>query len=341
MKNLNFIDKLVFLINSVVALLLLLSYGLSYVPPKTFSFLSVLSLSVPVLIILNMAFAIYWLIKLKKQLLLSVLVLGLGYNYVVSFYKFSSQTKVSDFRFSMMSYNVRLFNLYNSIKDDHIPEKIENFILDKSPSILCFQEYDSDTSLKFELYPYSYITANSSRYTSELAIFSKHKILNSATIEFPKSSNNAIFSDVIVKTDTIRVYNLHLQSSGIDPNVETLDSEQSNRLINRLAATFTAQQDQAELVASHISNSPYKVILCGDFNNTIYSYVYRIIKGDMLDAFEESGSGFGRTFIFKYFPFRIDFILANAQIKVGKFSSFPELPYSDHFPIFTEFILED
>lgn len=341
MKNLNFLDKLVFLINSVVSLLLLLSYGLSYVPPKTFSFLSVLSLSVPVLIILNMAFAVYWLIKLKKQLLLSVLVLALGYNYIVSFYKFSSQTHVLDFSFSMMSYNVRLFNLYNSIKEDDIPNKIENFILEKSPSILCFQEYDSDTSLKFESYPYSYVTANSSRYTSELAIFSKFKLINSATIEFPESSNNAIFSDVIVKFDTIRVYNLHLQSSGIDPNVQPFDSKQSNRLINRLSATFKAQQVQSELVASHISKSPYKVLLCGDFNNTIYSYVYRILKGEMLDAFEESGTGFGRTFIFKYFPFRIDFILSDAKIKVVKFSSFSNIPYSDHFPIIAKFLMED
>jgi len=61
----------------------------------------------------------------------------------------------------------------------------------------------------------------------------------------------------------------------------------------------------------------------------------------MLDAFEEAGTGFGRTFKFKYFPFRIDFILADTRIKVSKFSSFTDLSYSDHFPIMTEFTLED
>ena len=113
MKNLNFLDKLVFLINSVVSLLLLLSYGLSYVPPKTFSFLSVLSLSVPVLIILNMAFAVYWLIKLKKQLLLSLLVLALGYNYIVSFYKFSSQNVTK--KTYMFGFVVFIFKIINNI----------------------------------------------------------------------------------------------------------------------------------------------------------------------------------------------------------------------------------
>ena len=233
-----------FLINSVVALLLLLSYGLSYVPPKMFSFLSVLSLSVPLLIILNITFGIYWLLKLKKQLLLSVLVLGLGYHYILSFYKFSTETLVSESSFSLMSYNVRLFNLYDWIDDPQIPQKIQNFVLEKAPSILCFQEYDSGADLNFDGYPFSYFTANSSRYTSELAIFSKHKIVSSGTIDFPESSNNAIFADVIIKSDTLRVYNLHLQSSGINPNVEALDSKQSNRLISRLGVTFKAiQQD--------------------------------------------------------------------------------------------------
>ena len=112
-------------------------------------------------------------------------------------------------------------------------------------------------------------------------------------------------------------------------------------LISRLGSTFKDQQYQAELVADHMSKSPYKALLCGDFNNTIYSYVYRILKSDMLDAFDVAGTGFGRTFKFKYFPFRIDFILADPVIKVRKFSSFNEVSYSDHFPIMSEFVLED
>ena len=151
MKNLNTLDKLMFLINSVVAVLLLLSYGLSYVPPNTFSFLSVLTLSVPLLIILNIIFGVYWLVKLKKQFLLSVLVLGLGYNYILSFYKFSTVTVSSEPSFSLMSYNVRLFNLYDWTDEPDIPQKIQNFLLEKAPSILCFQEYDSSTDLNFQV----------------------------------------------------------------------------------------------------------------------------------------------------------------------------------------------
>lgn len=319
-------------------MLLLLSYGLSYVPPETFSFISVLSLSVPILIILNISFAVYWLVKLKKQLLLSALVLGLGYNHVLSFYKFSTPAKAGEPMVSLMSYNVRLFNLYNWIEDPHIPSKIINFISDKSPSIVCFQEFDTTSNLKFDSHPYAYYTANVSRDISKLAIFSKYQIFSTGTIEFPNSSNNAIYADILIQSDTLRIYNLHLQSSGINTSVTSLDSEQSNRLFSRLGATFKAQQHQAELVARHVSKSPYKTLLCGDFNNTSYSYVYRLLKGELQDAFEISGSGFGSTFDFKYFPLRIDYIFTDPKLKVGQFTTY-DLPYSDHFPILTEISL--
>ena len=325
----------------MLALLLLLSYGLSYVPPKSYALISTLSLSVPLLIVLNVLFAVYWLVKLKKQLILSLLVLVVGYNHVLSFYKFSSEsTPKSEDTFTMMSYNVRLFNVYNWIDDETIPTKIQEFISEESPNILCFQEYDSSTDLDFKDYPFKHQTNLPKNNKSELAILSTYKIIDSGFIEFPNSANSAIYADVLVKSDTLRVYNVHLQSSGIDANVdvESLDKEQSNKLLKRLGITFKAQQSQAELVANHVAKSPYKVLMCGDFNNTVYSYVYRILKGDLLDAFETSGTGFGSTFDFKYFPVRIDFILADPSFKVGTFKNY-SVPYSDHFPILTELTL--
>lgn len=285
---------------------------------------------------------IYWLIKLKKQVILSLFVLAVGYNQVLSFYKFSSEPlPKSDNTFSIMSYNVRLFNVYNWIDDETIPTKIQEFIAQESPNILCFQEYDSSTNLDFKSYAYKHQTKDSQNNKSELAILSTYKILSSGFIDFPNSANSAIFADILIKSDTMRVYNVHLQSSGIDANVnvESLDSEQSNKLLNRLGTTFKAQQYQAELVASHASKSPYKVLICGDFNNTAYSYVYRILKGDLVDAFETSGTGFGNTFDFKYFPVRIDFILADESFLPGTFKNYTIL-YSDHFPLLSEFTLQ-
>lgn len=326
----NFFDQLIFLLNSGVAALLLLSYLFPFLPPKTFSFLAVLSLSVPFLILINLVFCVFWLIKIKRQFILSALILALGYNHLSSLYKFSSENlKATDQSISLMSYNVRLLNLYNWIKDDSIPEKINRFINKNSPDILVVQEYNSNAAKKMP-YPYEFSTGTETK--SELVIFSKFPFLDTGIIKFPKSANSAIYADVLIKSDTLRIYNIHLQSSGIDPDVQQLDSKTSDRLFKRISTTFKAQQDQAELLVKHISNSPHKVILSGDFNTTAYSFVYRLLQADFQDAFEVAGTGFGRTFSFDYFPLRIDFILMDNRLAIKKFKNYDVL-FSDHFPI--------
>lgn len=75
-------------------------------------------------------------------------------------------------------------------------------------------------------------------------------------------------------------------------------------------------------------------------NNSPFSFVYRNIKGNLQDCFEEAGKGFGQTYKFKYYPARIDYIFADPKLKVKRFESFPEFIYSDHFPIMTRLAFE-
>ena len=74
-------------------------------------------------------------------------------------------------------------------------------------------------------------------------------------------------------------------------------------------------------------------IICGDMNNTAFSYVYKNISGDMNDAFVEAGKGFGQTYNYKYYPARIDYILVDDVFEVKEFKTFNEFKNSDHFPI--------
>ena len=95
MKNLNFIDKLLYFVNSILSILLLFSFLLQFIKPSLFPYLSFMSLSVPILIIINLLFFIYWLVKLKKQFILSLFVLLIGYSQVLSFFKFSWSDLIS------------------------------------------------------------------------------------------------------------------------------------------------------------------------------------------------------------------------------------------------------
>ncbi|MCC1484941.1 endonuclease/exonuclease/phosphatase family protein [Winogradskyella immobilis] len=332
MKGLKRFDKIIFFVNTLAAFLLLLSYILPYIPPKSFSFLSVLSLGVPLLIIINVLFFLYWLFKVKKQLLLSLVALLLGFTYVTSLYKFTGSKAIEDAsNFSVMNYNVRLFNLFDWLPSSTVETDILNFIKQENPSVLSLQEYHRSDTFKLEGY-YKYENVSDGKVKSGQAIFSKYPIVNSGSIEFNNTSNNAIFIDVVKGADTIRIYNLHLQSSKINTEVSELKKETSEKLAQQVGDTFKMQQDQAELFLLHRDRSPYKSIISGDFNNTAYSYIYNKIKGKSQDAFDVAGNGFGRTYDFKFFPIRIDFIFADLDFTVNGFKTY-DVKLSDHYPI--------
>lgn len=340
MKKLSFIDKILWIINRVLAIVLLLSFIIPFLPPKSFSVLSVLSLGVAFLILVNLVFFLYWLLKLKKQLLLSFIVLLIGYLSFGSLYKFSSSKHItSKGNFKVMNYNVRLFNLYQWLPDDEVETKIEDLIKAETPDILSLQEYHPHANVDLSFFKYKYEKLSGKKTKYGQAIFSNFPIVNSGSIEFPNTSNNAIFADVLLKRDTVRIYNVHLESMRINTNVESLKNEDSERLFKRIGKTFTMQQFQTELFLMHKRQCNYKMIICGDFNNTAFSYVYRKIKGDLNDTFKEAGNGFGRTYDFKFFPIRIDFILADDVFEVNGFKTF-DTHLSDHYPIMTTLSLK-
>jgi hypothetical protein len=151
--------------------MLLLSYILPYVEPKKFPILSVLSLAVPFLITLNLLFMVYWLLQVKKKLLLSFSILFIGFIFLSPLYKFSSSKHIEDSEnLLVMNYNVRLFNLFEWIPDTNVKQKISNFISEKQPDILCMQDYRSDEALHLDDY-YKYEELSGVKIKNGQAIF--------------------------------------------------------------------------------------------------------------------------------------------------------------------------
>ena len=338
MKNLNPIHKIIFLLNNIFALLFLASFAIPHVPPQRFPLLSVLSLGVPLLIFIHIGFVLFWiLVGFKKQFLLSsfCLLAAVGFSYFP--YKFKEHTVISGNSFSVMSYNVRLFNKYRWIDDEEVPEKILDFITESNPDILTLQEYGPFDKVS-ALYPYKFkkVKGKKMRTFSGLNIFSKYPIVNRGSLDFENSTNNAIYVDIVRNYDTVRVYNLHLESFGIKPdsvNIAEMSEKDSKKLISRLKNSFSKQQDQVVKFNEHKTQCRYKVILCGDFNNTFYSWAYNNLKGDDLrDSYVSAGKGFGKTYSFNGYPLRIDFILAEEAFKINEHKSY-EVRLSDHEPI--------
>lgn len=333
MKNLSFINKLIYFINSILALLLLLSYLLQYVSPKIIPVFAILSLFVPFLIIINLVFVVYWIVNLKKQFLISSIILIIGFFTTPQLYKIYGNDSSLNDDIKVMSYNVRMFNHWKWIEDENIAQNIKNLIDDKSPDVLLFQEYYTLEKQGFN-FPYKYIKTKNEKANIGLAIYSKFPIINSGSLDLKETSNNIIFVDILRKKDTIRVYNLHLQSLELNTNKENFGQENSEKLVVRLKERFKKQAEQTDLFLTHEKEWKGKKIVAGDFNNTAYSWVYNQISGNKKDAFLEAGKGFSKTFNY-WFPMRIDFILTDENAIINQYSSFRE-NLSDHYPILSK-----
>ena len=330
MVKYNFWNKIIVFVNSILAILLLLSYLLPYISPETVPIFTIISLAVPVLLALNIFFIIYWIIKLKKYFTISLISIILGIGYISNIYKFSEKKIFLNDDLKVMSYNVRLFNHYNWSTDSTIVKKISSFISEKEPDVLSIQEYYDAESLQLK-YPYQFIKTKSNFNKFGLAIFSKFKIINSGSLDLKESANNIIYTDILKDKDTIRVYNIHLESLKMNTSQENFGTKNSNKLLEQMEASFKKQAKQVELFLQHEKKWDGKKILCGDFNNTAFSWVYRELSNEKQDAFKEAGKGLGKTFNYWY-PLRIDFILTDANFDINNFKTF-DIPYSDHYPI--------
>ncbi|WGK64385.1 endonuclease/exonuclease/phosphatase family protein [Croceiramulus getboli] len=339
MKKLAWYDRIVFFFNSLLATLLLLGYALPFIPPQVFPALSVLTLLIPILIVINLLFLVYWGIRLKKQMLVSGLVLLLGIGHVFSLFNFTGTAFAkADEGVSIMSYNVRSFNLYDWKKDAQIPKRITDFVEEQSADVVCLQEYHSRAKLDPNKYPYRYKKMRGKKERMGQIIYSKYPIVGKGSLDFENTVNNVIYADIVKDKDTIRVYNVHLESLRVEPQLENLQQQNSRKLLGRLGNSFSKQQEQAEVFIQHQQACPHPYFIAGDFNNSAFSYVYRRIKNNHVDAFDQEGSGFGKTFTFDFIPLRIDFLLVPDSYEVRQFQNYEEIEFSDHYPIIGRFV---
>jgi len=281
---------------------------------------------------------LYWALLRKRTLLLSLSILVLSYILLGSFFQIRTTTwtpKKEDL--SVMSYNVRSFDKLQHLNDPNIYQEIKGLITSEDPDIISFQEFDYKKRDDFENYPHkfvNYIFRTEKRVVQ--AIFSKYPIVDRGTLDFPESSNNAIYADIKVYNDTIRVYNVHLQSFRVVPTATSISNEDSEKLLKRMYFAVRKQEEQARFLLKHQATNTFPKIVCGDLNTTQFSHTYRLVRGDMNDSFLEKGKGFGRTFNFKYFPLRIDYILADLEFEVQSHKNFDRI-LSDHLPVMASF----
>ncbi len=359
MQKSGFINRTASVLNVLAAFALLLCYLPWYISPEKLWVTGFISLSYPYFLFINLAFLIYWSIQRKRLFLLSLLAVGAGFNHIPATLQLHYNNTPPEGRtpIKIMSYNVRVFDLYNWKHFGEGRKKIFNLIAEESPDVLCFQEFFTSDSRKFNNLDslaarqkacFVHFEPVKKLYTDDyfgIATFSAFPIVNKGRINFEgKTHNLCIFSDIKVNEDTLRIFNVHLQSVRFEETdyrfVENLKNENQEEdvkgffnIVRKLKRAFIMRAAQVDLIEKYIRKSPYPVILCGDFNDTPSSYTYHRLTSALSDSFIESGFGFGKTYAGGVFPsFRIDYILHDENFRAY---SFRKLSYllSDHYPV--------
>ena len=184
-----------------------------------------------------------------------------------------------------------------------------------------------------------------------VAIFSNYPIIRWEKVQTIKEYNHTfLWADVLVKGDTIRIFNIHLQSMHFAKKdyafIENIDQQDMDdvqtagrNIIRKMKMANLLRSAQARDIKDEMEKSPYPVIVCGDMNDVPNSNAYQIISSDLYDAFTEKGWGIGRTFKFLSPTLRIDYVLHSKSLKVERVQVLRS-PRSDHSPVLADFILE-
>ena len=293
------------------------------------------SISVPFVFIILCFLGIISVFRKKFIPLLGIIIFLISYPF---FYGFSGTSDI-DLKntVSLLTYNVKGFKhpSYGNSKRDPLPE-ILKFVDSLNPDIVAFQEFSNKGYRKLDKYPYVFLGLRHGVEKSLLSIYSKYKILNQGYIDFDDTRNNAIFADILLKNDTVRIYNVHLQSYIINEQI-VLNKYDEYKFWKRINHSYKKQIAQASLIKSLNEDSTKRNrIICGDFNATPFSQTFRILKNNLKDSYIEKGCGFGGTYKLSYLPLRLDYFLHNNNIETINHTNF-NLDLSDHEPIAVRF----
>lgn len=328
--KLNFVSKILLVINIILLTLQLFLMGAFW----DFFRYPFLNLMVPIIALINILFFFYWLLKFKWPLFLFLFSVLVGFKEWGKLYKWPNNAIPVSNGIKVMSFNVRLFNSYQWIDSKKVPQSIESFINQENPDLVCLQEFSKEFSPKFKNYPYQYVESSNKYGQNGLCILSKSKLYNKSYVNFENSNNGAVYADFYYKKDTIRIYNVHLESLRIDLKDTLFTKQHSQKFVERIQSIIQKQEVQIDQFEAIDQKNKHPSIICTDLNNNAFSKPYSLLKRDRLDAFTMSGGGLGSTYKLAYFPFRIDFIFTDQKFKVINFKTH-NLKLSDHKPIST------
>lgn len=279
---------------------------------------------------------------------LSVLTLLIGWPFIHSTVLFNSKHNTNN-AIQVLSFNAKFFRqpkTYSKFSTEMI-----QWVANDAADIKCLQEYSTNpkwTPLdatgqieKKEYHSYTFQADVVDRdHNKGMAIFSKFPVLDSGIVfEAKGTANAAIFVDISINGKTIRVYNVHLASMNLELR-ENTGLAKIWFIAKRLKYGAINRNQQIKKLIAHTKSSPYPFIICGDFNETPYTFNYQELKRAYPNTFEEVGRGFGFTFNEIPYWLRIDHQFHSDDVKAVGYHVNKTMNISDHFPTYGYYLIE-
>jgi len=333
------LNRIILYLNVFVVIFTSLSYLAPHINPAKFWFFSFFGLAFPYFILLNIVFIIYWLFHKKRYILLSLIILILGYKNINGFVVFNKNSDSKKSGLSILSYNVNQgYFLYKKNINLNV---LSYFLNNQNTDILLLQEINTKKIDKEFQNLYKYPFKNSIKGKGA-AIFSKYPIVKKGEVDFNSKTNSCVWADIVIKNDTLRIYSVHFMSNQISRPAEAIVSDMENdrkleskniqAILSKYKRFVQIRAQQVLKVREHISKSPYPVVVGGDFNDPPTTFTYHEFIDDFKDGFREKGNGLGVTYAGVIPMLRIDYLFFSPTIEINEFETI-KVKYSDHFPI--------
>ncbi len=338
---------------NVSTLLLMLLAGYSdRLNPASFPLMSTAGLFFPILLAVNMAFLVFWVIFKFRWAWIPLVGLAVCYvpvrNYVPLNFGGGDVDNDSSL-LKVVTYNVWFFRGW---EDKEAPNPIFAYLEEQDADIVCLQELsltqlDPAQVAEATHGHYQYAdTVLKNKSNENLYVLSKYPVIKTELIysDSALSHSGAFFLNI--DGDTVVVVNTHLETSGlsqadrnsfremIDGGLERDSAEaESRRVIDKLSESAVRRAPQADAIASYVERQPYPVIVCGDFNDTPISYAHQKVASLLTDCFVTSGRGLGFTYHHHAMWVRIDHIFCSEEWESVKCRVDDKIHASDHHPV--------
>lgn len=311
--------------------------------------MAMLVYALPIFIAANGIMLIYWLIRRRwhwSLIPLITILCCIPYIGTMVHPAFLTTGEESRSGIKIATYNVAMFGRETSgFKAEDILSEMKRHNVD----VLCMQEYNDVSGDRKNSESYRSYFNFMAKGEDDMVIYSRFPITESKNMHFEYTNNSAMWVTIEVNGKELRIFNVHLETTGFNRTMRQAGrmaaygvQPESNALLKAIYGNYmlglVIRSGQARLVAQEIHNSDAPVIVCGDFNDVPYSYVYNTMKGYLVDGFRECGKSWWMSTYRGNKFFRIDYIFHDKSLK-GETYYTDNISYSDHLPVFMKLSL--